>query len=69
MPNRMKSLFLLLAAVSVTGCSNWKPLSASDKAGGIAVSREASIAPIGDAILFTRPLVTEPPMPEPTHLQ
>jgi hypothetical protein len=70
MLNFTKKLVLMGLVITVAGCSSWAPLFRSEKPVNGPKTAEPTFASSEESVvLFSQPLVSEPPIPEPTLLQ
>ena len=69
MMNSTKNLFLLVVVMTVAGCAGWEPLFKSENPSNPVKATVPTFGPSDEAVvLLGQPLISEPPIPEPTLL-
>ncbi|MGZ5093652.1 MAG: hypothetical protein ACXWCY_12785 [Burkholderiales bacterium] len=64
-----KALFAIGVLIAVAGCSSWKPLSRSESPVNATKTADPTLVPSEESVvLYSQPLASEPPIPEPTRL-
>ena len=62
-------LFAIGVLITVAGCSTGHPLSRRDNPVNATKTADPTPVPSEESVvLYSQPLVSEPPIPEPTHL-